>query len=162
MPIDIALAGADRLDDLRDLWLALHRHHRATAAPPVVADDEASWQRRRATYSAWLASDEALLLLATRDGRPVGYAMVHLLTGPDDTWPVGERWAELYSLSVAADDRNHGVGGQLLDRVDEELDRLGIGDLQVAVMVGNAAAQRLYERRGFRPGEVVLYRFGRG
>jgi ribosomal protein S18 acetylase RimI-like enzyme len=161
MPIVIGRAGADRLDDLRDLWLALHRHHRATAALPVVADDEASWQRRRETYAAWLASDEALLLLATAGERPVGYAMVHFLSGPDDTWPVGERAAELYSLSVAVDHRGRGVGGRLLDRVDEELDRLGIGDLQVAVMVGNAAAQRFYERRGFRPGEVVLYRFGR-
>jgi ribosomal protein S18 acetylase RimI-like enzyme len=162
MSIVIARAGADRLDDVRELWLALHRHHRATAALPVVADDETSWQLRRATYAAWLAADEALLLVATEEGRPVGYAMVHLLDGPDDTWPWGERAAELYSLSVAADHRNQGVGGRLLDQVDDELDRLGIDDLQVAVMVGNAAAQRLYERRGFQPGEVVLYRFGRG
>jgi ribosomal protein S18 acetylase RimI-like enzyme len=156
----ISPAGAERLDDVRELWLALHRHHRATAALPVVADDEASWLRRRATYQEWLGAGEALLLLASSGERAVGYAVVHLLPGPDDTWPVGERHAELYSLSVAAEFRGRGIGGQLMDRVDAELDRLRIRDLQIAVMVGNSDAQRFYERRGFRPGEVVLYRFG--
>jgi ribosomal protein S18 acetylase RimI-like enzyme len=37
---------------------------------------------------------------------------------------------------------------------------LGIGDVSVAAMVENEAALRLYERRGFVPREVVLYRFG--
>ena len=86
--------------------------------------------------------------------------MVRLHRGPDDTWPLGERYAELYSLSVAAGFRGQGVGGRLMDRVDQELERLGIGDLQVAVMVGNREAQRFYERRGLRPGEIILYRFG--
>jgi hypothetical protein len=27
-------------------------------------------------------------------------------------------------------------------------------------MLGNTDAQRLYERRGLRPAEIVLYRFG--
>ncbi len=27
-------------------------------------------------------------------------------------------------------------------------------------MAGNAAAQRLYERRGFVPGEIILFRLG--
>jgi len=124
-----------------------------------VADDEASWQRRRTTYQQWLESDEALLLLAWAGQRAVGYAVVHLVPGPDDTWPVGERYAELYSLSVAPEFRGRGIGGQLMDRVDAELGRLRIRDLQIAVMVGNSDAQRFYERRGFRAGEVVLYRF---
>ena len=158
--VRIRLAGEEQVDDLRELWLALHRHHRLTAAlQPLVADDETSWQRRRATYLAWLNAGQALLLIATIDEQPVGYAMVHLLHGPDDTWPLGERYAELYSLSVAAGFRGQGVGGRLMDRVDQELGRLGIRDLQVAVMVGNREAQRFYQRRGLRPGEVVLYRF---
>ena len=33
-------------------------------------------------------------------------------------------------------------------------------DSEVAVMAGNTEAQRLYERRGLRPAEIVLYRFG--
>jgi ribosomal protein S18 acetylase RimI-like enzyme len=48
----------------------------------------------------------------------------------------------------------------LLDFIERELARRAIDDLKVAVMVDNAAALRLYERRGLRPVELVLYRLG--
>jgi hypothetical protein len=41
----------------------------------------------------WLDSGQALLLVAIADERPIAYAMVHLQQGPDDTWPLGERYA---------------------------------------------------------------------
>src|SRR5262245_13650115 len=93
--------GPDRLAELRDLWLALHRHHAEIGSRPLVADEEVSWQRRRALYERWLKAGEAFALVAERQGEPVGYAVVHLHDGPDDTYPVGARWAEIYSLSVA-------------------------------------------------------------
>jgi ribosomal protein S18 acetylase RimI-like enzyme len=158
----ISLAGPDRVDDLRELWLALHHHHQQVAVlQPLVADDEISWRRRRTRYLDWLmADDEAFLVIADSGSTPVGYAMVHLMRGPDDTWPLAERYADIYSLSVAPDARDQGIGTRLLEFIDAELFRRGIGDVVLAVMVGNADAQRLYEGRGFRPAETVLYRFG--
>jgi ribosomal protein S18 acetylase RimI-like enzyme len=100
------------------------------------------------------------LALASEHTSAVGYALVCLESGPDDTFAVGERYAELYSLSVAPDRRGRGIGTRLLDFVDEELARRSIEDLKVAVMVANQDAQRPYERRGLRSAEVVLYRFG--
>jgi ribosomal protein S18 acetylase RimI-like enzyme len=159
----IGLAGPDRLDELRELFLAMHHHHQQVATlQPLVADDEISWQRRRKRYLNWLmADDEAFLVIADSGSTPVGYAMVHLVRGPDDTWPLADRYADIYSLSVASDARNQGLGTRLLDYIDAELSRRGITDVLLAVMVGNDDAQRLYERRGFRPAETVLYRFGR-
>jgi ribosomal protein S18 acetylase RimI-like enzyme len=158
----ISLAGSDRVDELRALWLAMHHHHQRVATlQPLVTDDETSWQRRRARYVKWLAaSDGSFLVIADRGATPVGYAMVHMVGGPDDTWPVADTYADIYSLSVAPDARGQGIGTRLLDYVDAELSRRGITDVQLAVMVGNVDAQRLYERRGFKPAETVLYRFG--
>jgi GNAT superfamily N-acetyltransferase len=158
--IEIAVAGAERVDELEPLWLALHHHHRTVAAAPVVADDDASWERRRAWYLDMLAGGEDAVLIAERAGRPVGYAFLHLHHGPDDTWPVGGRWGEVVSLSVLPGERGSGVGTALLDAVDAELAARGVADLQVAVMAGNAGALRLYQRRGLVPAEVVLFRFG--
>ena len=160
MSVAIVRAGAERVDELEPLWLALHHHHREVAAQPVVADDAASWARRRAWYLEMLAGGEDVLLIAERDGRPVGYGFLHLHHGPDDTWPVDGRWGELVSLSVAFEERGAGVGTKLLDAVDAELEARGVRDLQVAVMAGNAEALRLYQRRGLRPAELVLFRFG--
>jgi ribosomal protein S18 acetylase RimI-like enzyme len=157
----VELAGAERVDELRELWLALHHHHRPVIGTlPLVENDELSWQRRRALYLDRLGSGTGFLLLALDQDDIVGYALVCIEDGPDDTFPLGERYAELYSLSVAPKLRGRGIGTRLLDCVDEELAQRSIADLKVAVMTGNMDAERLYERRGLRRAELVLYRFG--
>jgi hypothetical protein len=60
----IAAIGVGRLDDLRDLWLALHRYHGEIGSRPLVADGHLSWQRRQAQYERWLETSEAFALLA--------------------------------------------------------------------------------------------------
>lgn len=147
------------LDVLEPLWIALHRHHRQVMpARMLVADDAVSWQRRRELYRDWLAAGDALVLLAERDGEALGYAVAHLQDGPDDTFAVGRRYAELYSLSVAPSARGERIGTRLLDELDRQLDELGIEDLVVAVMSDNTDALRFYERRGLRPTETYLWR----
>jgi ribosomal protein S18 acetylase RimI-like enzyme len=159
--VDIGVVAAPaELDALEPLWVALHRHHR-TVVPSVamlVDDDAASWTRRRALYRDWLATGDALVLVARRAGTPVGYAVARLRDGPDDTFAVGARYAELYSLSVAPEARGGGVGTALMDALDEHLSGLGIADLSIAVMAGNEAALRFYRRRGLVPVELVLWR----
>jgi ribosomal protein S18 acetylase RimI-like enzyme len=157
----LELAGVDRVDDVRGLWLALHHHHRQVVGSlPLVADDAASWRCRRELYADRLTTGRGFLVLASVGDEVVGYAFVCVEDGPDDTFPVGDRYAEVYSLSVAAPARGRGIGTRLLDFVDQELASRGIADLKIAVMIGNEAARRLYERRGLRAGETVLYRFG--
>lgn len=157
----ISEIGRGRLDELRELWLTLHHYHAEIGSRPLVSDDDFSWRQRRRQYDAWLQAGEAFILLAERWGQPVGYAVVHLQDGPDDTYPLGERYAEIYSLSVAPAARGQGIGSALLDRIDDHLLALGIEDVAVSAMVENAAALRLYARRGFAPREIMHYRFGR-
>ena len=156
-----ALTAETELDRLRPLWLALLAHERAHSAfAGWQQDDAASWQARRATYAGWLATGDALILVAVHDAAVVGYAAAHLQSGPDDSFALGDRWAELYSLSVDPGLRGLGIGSRLLDEVDERLAQAGVRDLSVSVSVGNEAALRLYERRGLQPVETVLWRLG--
>ena len=156
--IRIELAGADDIDDLRGLYLAMHRHHRDIVRLPLVADD-AAWDARRAQYLAWLAEGRATLFVARGSHEPAGYALVVIHDGTDDTFPLAPRYAELYSLSVAPDMRGRGIGGRLLDAVDAELLAKGDLPLVLSVMSGNTDALRLYSRRGLESGEIVMYRF---
>jgi len=157
--VDIA-AGPVELDALEPLWIALHRHHRTVvpSAAMLVEDDSVSWSRRRALYRGWMEAGDALVFVARRCGAAVGYAVAHLQDGPDDTFAVGARYAELYSLSVAPEERGGGVGTALMDTLDERLAALGIADLSIAVMAGNEDALRFYRRRGLVPVELVLWR----
>ena len=159
---DVVIRRLERTQELaalEPLWLALHRHHR-TVLPErlLVADDAVSWQRRREVYRGWLESGTALALVAERDGRPLGYAFAHLIDGPDETFAVGRRYAELYSLSIAPDARGGGIGTRLLDELDRQLAAASIVDLVVAVMTDNHAARRFYERRGLRAVETHYWR----
>lgn len=156
----VELGGTAYVDEVRGLWLALHRHERRVAPTLPFVADELSWRRRRSLYIRRLELEQGFLVLARNQAGVVGYAFVRLEQGSDDTFPLGERSAELYSLSVADGWRGQGIGTRLLDFVDAELESRGIHDLLVAVMVGNSDAQRLYERRGLQPAEIVLYRFG--
>ena len=157
----ITSIGADRISEIEPLWRSLHRHHRSVADLPVLADDDLSWQRRRDGYRALLGGGDAFVLLAAVGDAPVGYAVVKIRPGDDDTWPVGAHLAELISLAVAPEARGEGLGSALMDAVDAELERRGVRDLEVAVMAGNDRALRFYERRGLCVGELLLYRFGR-
>ena len=73
----IELAGAARVDEVRDLWLSLHDHHRRVATfQPLVDDDAVSWERRRALYLDRFDRDRAFPALALRGDTVVGYAFV--------------------------------------------------------------------------------------
>lgn len=157
--ISVSQAGVEAVDELRALFLAMHRHHREVVDLPLVDDDEA-WLERRRTYLAWFAEERALLFVARADETPVGYALVALHEGANDTFPLAPRFATVYTLSVAEDARGAGIGGGLLDAVDEALAELGDLPLVISVMADNADALRFYTRRGLVPGEIVLYRLG--
>ena len=144
------------LDELRPLWEALlARHAEVWSILPQRPAGE-TWARRRRQYDGWLADEGSFVLLARRDGRAVGYTLVHIAEG-DETYATGERLAEIETLVVAAGERDAGVGGLLFDAAVEELGRLGVDDLMVGYMDGNEAARRFYERRGFTPFVHRLY-----
>ena len=157
--VAIRRAGPNEVDKLELLYRALHAHHLEIAEIPLVEDPDTSWLRRRDWYTEKL-DQGALLWIAERAGRPVGYALVEVHQGPDDTWPVGKRYAELVSLSVEPDGRGQGIGGRLMDAVEDELEAAGIADLMVGVLAGNEDAMRFYTRRGLATGELIMWRFG--
>ena len=157
-PPTIRRLPRERIDELRPLWFELLAHHGGLAGghPPVVGEEE-SWRRRRAQYALWLADPDAFVLAARRDGELIGYAFVEMRQ-PDETWEMGERYAELASLAVTSSARGEGLGGALLDAVEEELRALGITDLRLGVVAGNHAAERFYGRRGMRPAVMILHK----
>ncbi|MBI3649265.1 MAG: GNAT family N-acetyltransferase [Actinobacteria bacterium] len=158
--VRIARAGAERLDDLAPLWTALHEHHREVADEiPGIAMRQVpdAWDRRRARYVEWLAHPGAFVLIAEEDGTgPVGYALVSIHEGGDDTHVTRERWAELQSLALLPTSRGEGLGARMMEAVFAELRRLEIGELLIGVLSGNEGAFRFYERYGFRPWVVEL------
>lgn len=153
----IVQGGAELLDELRPLWLALRDHH-GDVAPHrgPVRDDESSWGRRRGDYERWLAEDDAFVLLV-RDpggGPAAAYAFVRREQAQATTWE-DRRVLEIETLSVAPAARGQGLGAALLARIRAIADAEERALLLTAV-AQNAGALRFYEREGFIPSYVVL------
>jgi ribosomal protein S18 acetylase RimI-like enzyme len=145
----ISRISVGELDRIEPLWNALREHHSSVTpelGPP--RSREQSWLLRRGEYERWLTSPDAFVLLAERDGEPLGYAMVHLRKG-SPTWPLGERAGEIETLSVLPAERGRGTGTALLEAVRADLGTLGIKELSLHAMHTNEDAIRFYERHGF-------------
>jgi GNAT superfamily N-acetyltransferase len=148
----IVRAGPERIPVLEPLWRALYEHHRAIAEGVAgVRPYEDTWKQRRGQYRDWLTGDgDAVLLLADRDGRAVGYAM--LTAGPGAaTWDLGDRVVEIETLSVLPEERGGGVGAALMDESRRWARERAARSVAVGLAHTNEGARRFYEREGFTP-----------
>lgn len=145
-------AGPERIPELEPLWRALYEHHRAIAEGVAgVRPYEDTWKQRQGQYRDWLTGDgEAALLLAERDDRVVGYAM--LTAGPGAaTWDLGDRVVEIETLSVLSEERGSGVGAALMSASRSWALERGATTVAVGLAHTNEGARRFYEREGFTP-----------
>jgi ribosomal protein S18 acetylase RimI-like enzyme len=148
--------GPGDIDALEPLWHALRDHQAALPELPPKRSPEASWERRSNQYREWLAGPDHSLVIAERDGRPIGYAVVSVGASGASTWDLGAVEAEVETLSVLASERGSGVGRALTDEAQRIAEEAGAGAVTVAVAHTNADAIRFYEREGFEPFYVLL------
>ena len=159
----VRTGSAADLDLVGPLWVAVHHQHAQTMPQlvPYVSDDE-SWRVRRGLYEELLAKPDTLLLLASVEDSIVGYGLAHVMpvdeTWIPDTWETGSRIGEIESLSVLPQYRGSGLGSELLSRLEEHLNTIGVKDLILGALPGNTDAIRLYERRGYQPTWLYLSR----
>jgi GNAT superfamily N-acetyltransferase len=148
----------DGLRELERLWLELHRHHlEVSEYKDLVVDPGTSWARRRDWYRRLLAAG-GVYLTAVDDRRLVGYAMIGVDDGPDDTFDVKGGVAEVATLVVTRGLRSTGVGRALLNAAEDFARTRGFDTVKIAVMRGNVRAREFYEANGYSVGEEVLYR----
>jgi GNAT superfamily N-acetyltransferase len=142
-------AGPRRIPELEPLWRALYDHHveiGQSVAP--LRDFAESWRRRRAQYEAWLHGDDAVLLVAERDRRAIGYAMVTIGDGPA-TWDLGDRTLVIETLAVLPEERGAGVGHALLEEAERIAREGGAQTMAVGLVHTNDVARSFYEREAF-------------
>ena len=157
--ISAPLRDIGGLDDLRALWMQLHRHHLSVSKyRDLVEDPGESWERRLSWYRRLLELGASYLTASDDDGRLVGYAMVAIENGPDDTFESERGIAEVVTLVVREDARSAGVGQALLRAAEAIARARGADTVKIAVMSGHARAQAFYEAHGYSVAEHVLYR----
>jgi [ribosomal protein S18]-alanine N-acetyltransferase len=121
------------------------RRARASDLPRLIAIEDQVFATDRMSARQLrhhLGNPQADVLVALREGTVAGAAVVF--------FHANHRIARLYSIAVAPEARGAGVGAALLAAAERSARARGRERFRLEVRTENAAAQRLYERRGYR------------
>jgi ribosomal protein S18 acetylase RimI-like enzyme len=103
-----------------------------------------------------LEKPNIVILVAERDGKVIGYTY----SGVEGTDYMSLRGAAgvMYDIVVDPDHRQQGVGRMLVDSTLEALNSKGAPRVVLSTAERNAAAQRLFDRAGFRRTMIEMTR----
>lgn len=155
--VEIVAANVERLGEVESLWQAMYAHdaevaERAREVVPFRQSSDA-WPRRRREFERRMAAGEAWLLIAEREGAPVGFALFCIAEG-DWSFATDDRIGELEALSVVPELRRWGIGSLLMEEVERRLVAQGIDYIGLSLVAGNTDALHFYERWGMAPAHV--------
>lgn len=135
--MEVRLGGPGDLDGAALVWArATAKRDGEAEIPPLEA--------ARAVVLDGLGGERSTLVVAVDDGMVIGFATAEPTAS--------SRVAEVRYVGVDPDHWGAGVGGQVLERLADELAAAEFRSAQLLVYADNAAARRLYERLGWRRG----------
>lgn len=123
----------------------LYRLAMAEDLLPLLELERQSFQQDRISARSFrrlIAASSAELVVAEVDSALPGYALL--------LFRRGSGIARLYSLAISPLARGQGLGGGLMEQVEQRARLRGCARLRLEVRVDNPAAIGLYERRGYR------------
>lgn len=97
-----------------------------------------------AAMRAWLSESSNVLIAATRNGLPVGFALGYLLDRVDEARPM----LFFYEIEVPAACRRGGIGTRLVEAMKSVARERGILKMWVQTAPENTAARALYRKAG--------------
>lgn len=110
------------------------------------------WRRahRHVDRAGAQRAGQGLYLIAWKDGVPVGHSFVKWPGTLSSRHARRESCVEVEDLYVAAEERDEGIGGALLQASEDAAREAGFETIGLAVALQNEGARRLYTRHGFR------------
>jgi len=146
--MEIEFATVDQAEALTDMWIAL-------ADEQTQYDSHVLGERNRSVVADELSRHAVTdrLVIATEDGHPVGFVMFTLDRG---SYEMDVTQGVIENLYVEPEVRNEGIGSELLETAERQLDKRGAETVVLEAMAGNMAARRFYRRHGYDSHRVQL------
>jgi ribosomal protein S18 acetylase RimI-like enzyme len=154
--VRIVRLAADQLQLCRPLWKVMFDQHVALGAPLPPRPFDEAWQLRTRNYEKWLRLPDTFILGAFDGDELVGFVLTRPY-GVSDTWQTQRRVAMMESIAIYPEWQGKGLGSAMMDEVERQLLLRDIHDVYIDVEPANAAALRLYDRRGYAPTSVIMH-----
>ncbi|WP_041180883.1 GNAT family N-acetyltransferase [Mycobacterium canetti] len=163
--MSVHLATTDSVD--ADELAAVAARTFPLACPPSVANENITSfidaNLSAAHFARFLSDPRRAILIASHEGRIIGYAM--LIRGVADDTQVQRAVelrpaAELSKLYVLADFHGTGVSTELMDVALATADRWSVRCVWLGVNQKNQRAQRFYAKSGFRINGIRAFQLG--
>ncbi|QLG28616.1 GNAT family N-acetyltransferase [Halorarum halophilum] len=143
--MDLRDATPDDVEDVRAVANAsLEASYGHVLSEGAIEDAVESWYETE-ELSRELDDDDAVFVVAEEDGEVVGFVQSYFVDRR-------ERIGQLDWLHVHPDHRGHGVGSDLLRRVEAELLERGATRIEGRVLVANESGTEFYAEEGFTAG----------
>jgi len=149
--VTIREATKDDLEPLRELYAEFHSFH-VQGVPEYLRlplPGETDPEEFDRAIERLVDSDEATLLIAEADGRPVGFAEVYLDPANESPFVVPRRSAKLQSLLVTKASRGTGLGGALIDGVERWAIARGAEEIRARTWEFPGDPLAFYASRGY-------------
>lgn len=136
------------------LQWALNRHEETVSGDRALGREAAEACLRDDEEK--MAEHGGIALVAEAGGEVAGYLCCVVIEGGPFV-RADLRWGGYVTTMVVGEPhRGQGIAGKLLDEAERFTRERGLSSLGVGVLPGNAAAERLYERFGFRPYAIEM------
>jgi len=136
----VRFAAADEVDTAVDLWRTSNEAR--ISGPPTPPEVEA-------TVRGWIATPDAMLLVAEREGRIIGMTLAVDAREDHGRGLAIPGLCHVSLVFVAPDAWGQGIGALLLDALLTEVRRRGYQRTQLWTHETNVRAQRLYTSHQF-------------
>ncbi len=143
MKTTVRQAGLDDVDELVPLFDAYRQFY----------DQPSDLNRARNWLRARIGANESVVLLAERDGQPVGFAQLYPMYSSVQTARI---WV-LNDLYIPPEERRLGVATALLKSAIEYARNDGASRLQLETGRRNEAARALYRAAGWQEDDTQWY-----
>lgn len=128
--------GADKFQDLKELWEALNRHHESCSVSFKDRYRSFTFDER---WRSLVDNDRISIFVAEEDSEVFGYCIATAKASR----------GEIDSLYVKERARGKGTGTALVERAFMRLKEWGCLDIRVIIADGNNEAFPFYKRLGF-------------
>ncbi len=156
LDVSITIRSAEPRDlrALGRMGAALMRTHYAFDRQRFLAPGDGAEAGYGEFLSSQLDDADSIVMVAEVDGVVAGY--VYAGIEPLSWKELRDEAGFVHDLLVSDEVRNSGVGQQLLDAAMAWLKQRGMPRVVLWTAAGNTGAQRLFERRGFRPTMIEM------